>query len=100
MYPRFENEALSNSELAYIFGHGKCFCRPFFLRSLGVLVQNRPRHFKFFHLKFMKSHTFANELGALKNSFFLMYQNAFESFEKRSPGLFSTLLLEVGSQQI
>ena len=49
----------------------------------------------------MKSHTFANELGALKNSFFfLMYQNAFESFEKRSPGVFSTLLLEVRSQQI
>ena len=94
MYSRFENEAWRNSELARIFGHGECFCRPFFLRSLGVLVQNRPTYFKSFHLKFMKSHTSANELGALKKIYI------FKCTKMLLRGLFGTLLPEVGSQQI
>ena len=94
MYPRFENEAWSNSELARIFGHGKCFLLSMFLRSLGVLVQNRPTYFKSFHLKLMKSHTSANELGAHKNIYI------FKCTKMLLRGVFGTLLLEIGSQQI
>ena len=61
-----------------------------FLTILRSFSTKKATYLKSFHLKFMKGHTSANELGALKNSFLFKDQNAFESFEKRSPGLFSS----------